>query len=493
MTIEKGFFNRMKKLQPIRMLGSGMDLGELNEYAYEICFLLIQNIFKREIGENVNRSRNDMLFITERILSDMNLEADREIVERIVDGTLWYREPNKQEGFNSKIYREDKGDKEEYIFRYFKVDRENSHWDQGGSTVYMLTEESQEMIFITREILEEFGFDLEQFYTLQLIKTGNFSKAKNSIDNLIARVRVLIHREIEYKRDIIRDPQNIFFDRNIRGRKTEEEIKEQFEDEKKVFKNMFSWQSRYESLPAEKKIEAEVMFDDLERVRVLHDNLAKHIMGNLALEMEIRVKHPESFWNLSSFSFKNDIWQNHIVKNGLKNIEDLENIIGPLFSPQIEFIYPLEWAWSQQTVQRKRKTIVEYDLIEDEIYIAKETDWDLLVELYEEIFTKLLKEGEYSILELNKKTEKEKEVWLSQRANIDMFMMFVISQTDLDINYTGEDDRLELFKLLCEKDIAFKGLQGKKILSKIENTEEELDWDQLFISPYKIYIEGVKI
>ena len=45
MIIEKGFFNRMKKLQIIRMLGSGMDIGELNEYAYEISFLLIQNIF----------------------------------------------------------------------------------------------------------------------------------------------------------------------------------------------------------------------------------------------------------------------------------------------------------------------------------------------------------------------------------------------------------------------------------------------------------------
>ena len=33
-------------------------------------------------------------------------------------------------------------------FRYFNVDRRNSHWEQGGSTVYMLTEESQEMIFI---------------------------------------------------------------------------------------------------------------------------------------------------------------------------------------------------------------------------------------------------------------------------------------------------------------------------------------------------------
>ncbi len=44
MIIEKGFHNRMKKIMSIRMLGTGMDLGELNEYACEICFLLKRNI-----------------------------------------------------------------------------------------------------------------------------------------------------------------------------------------------------------------------------------------------------------------------------------------------------------------------------------------------------------------------------------------------------------------------------------------------------------------
>lgn len=489
MTIEKGFFNRMKKLQPIRMLGTGMDLGDLNEYAHEICFLLIQNIFKREISENINRSRDDMVFITEKIIRDMSLSSNRETVERIVDGTLWYREPNRQEGFTSKIYSEETMDKEEYIFRYFKVDRENSAWDQGGSTVYMLTEESQEMIFITREILEEFGFDLEQFYTLQLIKTGNFSKAKNSIDNLIARVRVLINRERDYRHDIIREPQNIFFDRTIRGSKSEEEIKEQFQDEQKVFKNMFSWKIRYESMPDNKKLEAEVMFDNLERVRLLHDKLAKHVMENLALELEIRVKHPESFWNISNFSFKKDIWKNHIIKNGLEDVSNLEKIIAPLFSPKIEFIYPLDWAWSEQVVKSRKKKIEIEDEDGEADWEFKETDWDLAVDLYEEIFISLLEEGEYSILALNKKNKEERELWLSQKANIDLFMMFVISDTVLDYGYIGEDERLKLFKLLCEKNDRLKALQKKIIISKIGDVEEGLKWDELFISPYTIYIK----
>ncbi|NMA87465.1 MAG: hypothetical protein GX968_09080 [Tissierellia bacterium] len=489
MTIEEGFFNRMKKIQTIRMLGSGMDLGELNEYSYEISFLLIQNIFNREIRENPNRTRKDMLFITEKILRDMNLEGDREIVERIVDGTLWYREPNRQEAFSTKIYNESTNSKEEYIFRYFQVDRENSNWEESGPTVYMLTEEAQEMIFITREILEEFGFDIEQFYTLQLIKKGNFTKAQNSIDNLIARVKTLINREREYRRAIIRDPQNIFMDRSIRGKKSEEEIKAQFEEEREMFKKMSIWQSRYDSLPVEKKREAEMMFDNLERARGLHDTLARYVMENLALEMEIRVKYPEAFWKVANYSFKKDIWQNHIVKNGVQQMEDLEKIIAPLFSPQIEFIYPLNWAWSEQLIRgRKKSTREEYEISEED-WIFKEVDWEILVELWEKIFVKLLEEGSFSILELNYISPKEKAQGLSQRENIDIFMMFVISPIVLELDYIGQDERLKLYNLLCDKNSKLKELQGKKLLSQIENTDERFQWRELYISPYKIFLE----
>ncbi len=489
MIIEKGFFNRMKKVMPIRMLGTGMDLGELNEYACEICFLLIQNIFRRELNENPNRTREDMISIVDSIIKNMKLEASYEIVERIVDGTLWYREPTKQDSFKISIFNEDTLSKEEYSFRYFTIDRDHSHWEQGGPTVFMLTEEAQEMIFITREILEEFEFDLEQFYTLQLIKTGNLSKANNSIDNLIARVRTLINREKDYRRHIIRNPQNIYFDRSIRGRKSEAEIKEQFEEEQELFRKMFAWKSRYSSLPEDKRAEAEEMFAKLERARALHDSLAKHVMENLALEMDIRVNNPESFWNISRYSFKKDIWQNHIVKRGLNKLEDLELILSPLFSPKIEFIYPLPWAWAEQKVVSK-KPIRRYDedFIEEKWHF-KETDWDLLVDLWEEVFMDLLYEKSFSILKLNEKDEIEKEKWLRQRANIDIFMMFVVLPISLQRNYKGKDERLKLFDMLCTKNPELQALEGKRVYSVLEDTEEYFKWNELFISPYTIYIE----
>lgn len=488
MTIEAGFFNRMKKLQTIRMLGVGMDLGELNDYAYEISFLLIQNIFYREIRENPKRTRQDMIFITEKILRDMGLEAGIDLVERIVDGSLWYREPTQQEGFKARIYNEETRGKEDYIFRYFQIDRDNSHWEDGGSTVYMLTEEAQEMIFITREILEEFGFDIEQFYTLQLIKSGNFARAQDSIDGIIARVKTLINREKEYRRDIIRDPQNIFMDRTIRGKKTEEEIKAQFREEQDLFNKMLLWEARYDSLPQERKAEAEKMFQNLERARGLHDSLANYVMGNLALEIKIRVEYPEVFWKVSKYSFKKDIWQDNIVKNGLRRMEDLEKVIAPLFSPQVEFIYPLDWAWSEQLVQvRRQETREEYEIFEED-WTFREVDWQLLVELWARIFKKLLEEGSFSILELNYIGREEKEKWLRQKENIDLFMMFVISPIVLELNYVGEDERLKLYRLLCEQEARFKELEGKKILSRIEDTRETFTWKEVYISPYKIYI-----
>ncbi len=489
MFIESGFYNRMKKLIPIRMLGSGMDLGELNEYAYEISFLLIQNIFKRELNENPNRTRDDMIFITEKVLIDMNLQASREIVERIVDGTLWYREPNKQEAFSTEIFNEDKVSKEDYSFRYFTIDRENSLWDQGGSTVYMLSEESQEMIFITREILEEFGFDLEQFYTLQLIKTGNLSKANNSIDGLIGRVRTLINREKEYRRTIIRNPQNIIFNRSNRGERSEKEIRDQFQEEQDLFQKMFAWKSRYDSLPDDRKAEAEEMFEKLQRARALHDNLAKYVIENLALELEIRVNHPESFWRISNLSFKKDIWKENIIKNGLNKMEDLESILSILFSPRLEFIYPLDWAWAEQKTKYRRKIKDYEEETIQETWDFRNTDWELIVELWEEVFISLLNKGSFSILDLNKKDEEERAKWLRQRENIDLFMMFVISPVVLKSFHNGKDERLKAFQLICEKNSDIGALEGKEVLSKLENTDEKFKWKELFISPYTIYIK----
>ena len=60
--VSKGFFERMKKIQAIRMLGTGLDAGEMQEYVHEICFMLLLKIFRREITENPrHRCRRHLL------------------------------------------------------------------------------------------------------------------------------------------------------------------------------------------------------------------------------------------------------------------------------------------------------------------------------------------------------------------------------------------------------------------------------------------------
>lgn len=492
--VSKGFFERMKKIQAIRMLGTGLDAGEMQEYVHEICFMLLLKIFRREITENPSRTRSDLVFLTMEVMREINLNPDRPLAERITDGVLWYREPSRQEPFRTNIFNEETKEHEEFTFRYLKPDRELSQWEKGGSTVYMLTEIAQEIIFITREILEEFGFDIEQFYTLQLIKSGNFNKAESSVDNLIARVRTLIRRERDYGEYIIRDPQVIFFDKRRNRNRNELEIKNQFEEEQKVFHEMFSWKNRIGTFPSEQRLEAELVFENLERARMLHNELAKLVVGNMALEVKVRVEYPESFWRTSNLSFKKDVWQNTIVKYGLDNFEKLESLLNPLFSPNVEFIYPLDWAWEEQIIRAQGADLFEAETQEeaDEItWDEKGVDWEQLTMLYTPVFKALSQQKKFKFSSLNTLEKTNKAVWMQQRENIDMLMMLAITDVTLTSVYNmaeGVDERLELYRRLCEQEPSFKALEGKKITSYLENDKQGVEWDEVVISPYVIEI-----
>ncbi|QXE20705.1 hypothetical protein [Clostridium sp. 001] len=493
--VESGMNDRLKKINAIRLLGTGMDVGELNNYAHEIALYLLLSIFRREITENTNRTRNDMIYIVEDILRKMKISASDKNIKRMVDGVLWYKDPDRQDPFSSLIYNEETGEHEVYKFRYLTPDREHSRWEQGGSTVYMLTEEAQKIIFITREMLEEFGFDVEQFYTLQLIKSGNFNKALSSVNNLIGRVRRLIKKEMDYRQDIIRNPQVIFFDTKRDRKKTDEEIKNQFEDEKKTFEEMMSWKNRLESFPSDKISEGEKLFEEVEKARVLHNLLAKIVVDNMAYEVKIRVNYPESFWITSKVSFKKDIWQNVVVKNGLPSFDYLENLVTPLLSPKLDFIYPLDWAWQeQQSVRENEEEFKEpYNREEETEYInKKKVDWELILELWQPIFDRFLEGKGFSITELGNMDVFLQELWLSQKKNTEIFMMFVLTELtfgQISEEFKEMDERMILFDKLCNKDEKYKKLIGSTIVSKLEEEKKPLNLGSLFISPYKIYIK----
>jgi hypothetical protein len=488
-----GLHERLKKTKAIAELGQGMDAGSLRDYSHQIALYLLLKVFKREINNNEQRSRGDLIQMTVEILKEMQLKIDIEEVERLVDGVLYSGDPKQQSYFHVRIYDETAGKFKDFKYRYLIPDRESSNWQEGGSTVYRLSEISQEIIFITREILQEFGFDLEQFYTLQLIKNGNFKEAKGSVSNLIARVRNLIKKEKDWREDIQRNPGLIFSAYKERRRRTEAEVREQFKEEKKVFSDIFVWRDRLDSFENGNQKEGELLFEELERARALHDYLAELTVSNLSLELQLRRENPDIFWQTSRLSFKKDFWQNTVLKSGLPKMEDLQTMLNPLFSPAQNFIFPLDWAWSeQQLYSYLDESEGEVKVMEVESAPKREIDWELAVELWQEVFAELLKNGEFNLVKLNQLTTEGKEKWLSQQLNLELFMMFIITDIRLKIveQYPGLDERLFLFNKLVKAKPELAKLDGMRVSSKLTDSSKKVNLlDQFIISPYKIYLE----
>ena len=66
---------------------------------------------------------------------------------------------------------------------------------------------------------------------------------------------------------------------------------------------------------------------------------------------------------------------------------------------------------------------------------------------------------------------------------------YVKKKTDIETIPARINERLKLFDLLCERDSRFSDLEGKKIVTYIEDTKENFTWRELFISPYILKVE----
>jgi hypothetical protein len=303
----------------------------------------------------------------------------------------------------------------------------------------------------------------------------------------------LIKKEKDWREDILRNPGLIFSAYKERRRRTEAEVREQFKEEKKVFSDIFVWRDRLDSFENVDQKEGELLFEELERARALHDYLAELTVSNLSLELQLRRENPDIFWQTSRLSFKKDFWQNTVLKSGLPKIDDLEKMLNPLFSPKQDFIFPLDWAWSeQQLYSYLEESEGEIETVEIDSAPEREIDWELAVELWQDVFNELLQKGEFKLTELNQLSTAKKEKWLSQPINLELFMMFIITDIRLKIveEYPGLDERLLLFNKLVKAEPKLAELEGKKLAARLTGSSKKVNLlDQFIISPYKIYLE----
>jgi hypothetical protein len=487
MDIYNGLFERLKKIKSISALGTGRQVGSLAPHSQSIALQLLLYVMKHEMLENDQRSKEDLIHYTKEILNRMALQGAEEEIISLVESIIHYGAYERGESFSFDLYNEKTGRLENFSFRYLVTDKEASQLEKGGRSIYRLTDLSKEIIFMTREILDEYGFSVEQFYVSQLIKNGNFTDARGAVDNLIMKVKDLIKDEEVFYENIIRNPRNIFLEHRRLNSKV---IKQQFEEETEVFEKMFKWKTLLlKSESDEKKKAGEEIFEKLEYARVLHDVLAEKVIENMELKIRIRSQYPDLLWQQQNYSFKEHIWEGIIDQKGLDSMDTFEKILAPLFSPEIDFIYPLDWAWqSQQTQFKEEKSLEDLQFEVDEGYQGRPVNFDLIKQLFKPIFEKLQSKGSFDFGTLDHLTNEEKEAWLSQRINIELLMMYAMTPIVLKRGKYS-DLRLKLFNDLLSDEPKFNGLVGKKIHAKLTGTP--IQWEVLEVSPYKLYLEEV--
>ncbi len=489
----EGFGERIKRLNPLWTLGKGMDLGELNEYAQMLALLVLLEVFYRELDNNQRRTRLDLVEAGHTIIQEMNLdfEVDEGQIERLIDGVLWYQDPEMQRSFKVNWFNEQSLSREEHSFRYLKEDRHYSEWSKGGKTVYQLTDESLEIIFMSREWLQELEVSIDQMYIQQQMKRGNFRKALRGLDDLLVRVKRLIQQEQEYQEDIRRNPKMIF-QQGIKLRsKREAEIKKQFEEEKQRFDELIHTLQRLGTTPSE---EHRQLHEKIENTRQVHDRFAQIVLQNMSLEIELRYKYPHLFWKHSNVTFRQTIWEDQIEKQGMVHPDAMSFVLQSLFSPQPPFIFPLEWVWDvQETMYEAFEDELEEEEQheEEDAYEIRMVNWEDITALWLPIFRQLIEQGSFALSQLRHPSEEQQKAWLAQKEAIDLFLMFygnVLTIPDLNTTEKPSDERVVLLQHLLQRDERIQQLQGKQVIVSIEPGQSMIRWKGVIITPFVIEI-----
>jgi len=488
----QGFGERIKRLNPIWNLASGMQLAALKDYAQMLALSVLLEVFYREIENNPDRKKQDLLSIAKTCINELqiNIEPDvqEELIQRFVDGLLWSGQAELHQPFLAKWFDEKDREIKEHRFRYLVEDRETSQWEKGGKTVYRCSDEAKELIFMSREILQELEITIDQLYIEHLVKNGHFQQALSGLDDLLARVKRMIARELDYRESMKRNPKIIFQQENELRSSREQEVKQQFQEEKTRFQQMRQLLQRISSSNQHYEIA-----EKLEQTRRIHDQLASHVVENMRLEIELRYEFPNLFWKQQNVTFQKSYFQDWLVIEGLPHPNDLGTLLEPLFSPQPHFIYPLDWSWMEQEtdMQQEEKIDSVEEGTEEVVYHKREVDWDKVVRLWEPLFVELLEKGEFHLSRLRDISESLQEKWLEQKETVDLWMLFhsePLAVPELDAEKEHGDERLILLTHLIRHQDRFLKLEGKTITSSIDANQPMIHWKGLSISPFVLRI-----
>jgi hypothetical protein len=496
----EGFALRMQRLNPLFELGRGMEVGELKPHIQTILMQVLLTIFYRELNDDDHRRKSDIKYMVEDAIKQMKLLADDKQIERITSGLLYQGKEEYSKPFEALYYDEIKQSWETQVFRYVTMDELYTNLEMGGSIVYKLTDVAQEMIFMSREMAEEFSITIEQLYSIQLIKNGNFRKATRNLDHLISRVNRLMANEFSFQKEMINNPKILLIEEEWQRADNRVEIEKQFEEEKNHFRTITSMIDKTKRRNEEDdSIQKELMLlqEKIGHTRQLHDRFAKLVIQNISYEMKLKAENPSLFWENSLVSFREHYYENMFMKEGVQNFTVIEKVLSPLFSPKNEFILPLDWIWGEQEFDEKQITesFVEEEE-EESITTLRVTNWDSVIKAWSYVFQFLQTHGEFSLTDLKELPLEVQDLWFEESESIDLWMMFDKKPLKVQVMHRKEetlsDEReILLFKLMNEYP-QFQVFEGSKIFTQFDHRAEPFHWYRTKITPFKICVQEEK-
>lgn len=496
----EGFAQRMQRLNPLFELGRGMEVGELKPHLQTILMQVLLTIFYKELNDDAERRKSDIRYMVEDAIKQMKLLADDKQIDRITSGLLYQGKEEYSKPFEALYYDEIRQSWETQTFRYVTMDESYTNLELGGTIVYKLTDVAQEMIFMSREMAEEFSITIEQLYSMQLIKNGNFRKATRNLDHLISRVNRLLAKEFTFQKEMINNPKILLMEEEWQRADNRAEIEKQFEEEKNHFRTITSMlEKTMQRNERDDFIQKELILlqEKIGHTRQLHDRLAKLVIQNISYEIKLKAENPSLFWETSLVSFREHIYENWLMKEGVQSFATIEKILAPLFSPKNEFILPLDWIWGEQEFDDTQSTaVVNEEEAEETIPRQRVTNWDSIIKAWSYVFQYLQTYGEFSLADLATLPLEVQDLWFEESETIDLWMMFDKKPLKVQVLHRKEEtisDEREI--LLCKLMKEYPQLQtfeGCKIFTKFDHRAEPFLWYQTKISPFKICVEEEK-
>ncbi|MGG1400337.1 hypothetical protein ABE288_21340 [Bacillus salipaludis] len=493
----EGFGKRLQRLNPLFELGRGMEVGELKPHIQTILMHVLLTIFYRELNDDDHRRKSDIKYIVEDSIKQMKLLADDKQIERITSGLLYQGKEEYSKPFEALYYDEIRQSWETQTFRYVTMDEIYTNLELGGTIVYKLTDVSQEMIFMSREMAEEFSITIEQLYSMQLIKNGNFRKATRNLDHLISRVNRLMAKEFTFQKEMINNPKILLIEQEWQRADNRVEIEKQFDEEKNHFRTITRMIEKTRRRNEEDDLiqkELILLQEKIGHTRQLHDRFAKLVIQNISYEMKLKAENPSLFWETSLVSFREHIYENMLLKEGVQSFEAIERVLSPLFSPKNEFILPLEWIWGEQEFDEKQLTDV---VIEEEAEVSvtpkRVTDWASVIKAWSYVFQHLQTYGEFSLADLSTMPLEVQDLWFEEYETIDLWMMFDKKPLKVQVLHRREetisDEREILLYKLMQEYPQFQVFEGSKIYTMFDHRAEPFQWYQMKITPFKICVK----